>query len=175
MKTRCRSLVSLVMMTLLFPFATSALAQSIADAARRERDRQKAAKSTVVVVGNGTRTATMPADSPSNNATAVKPVVPTDGQGRDEKYWRGAFQQARDNLRRAEDRVSVLDLRLKELNTEVLRQSDVYNREYRLGPEIVSTQKQLEDARRAAEQAKKKVADLEEELRRSGGLPGWAR
>jgi hypothetical protein len=174
MKTRCHSLVSLVLVTLLFSFTASAYGQSVVDAARKERDRQKGAKSKVTVIGNGTRSATS-TDAPSTPSNAVKPVVPTDDQGRDEKYWRGAFQQARGDLKRAEEKAAVLDLRLKELNTEMLRQSDVYNREYRLGPEIVSTQKQLEEARKAADLAKKKLADLEEDLRRSGGLPGWAR
>ena len=116
----------------------------------------------------------MTSSEPASGA-AVKPVVPTDNQGRDEKFWRAAFQQARDELRRAEEKAAVLDLRLKELNTQMLRQSDVYNREYRLGPEIVSTQKQLEAERQTVEQAKKKLSDLEQDLRKSGGLPGWAR
>jgi hypothetical protein len=161
------------MMTVLLSFAASGFAQSIADAARRERDRQRQAKSTVTVLGSGSRTA-MTSSEPASGA-AVKPVVPTDNQGRDEKYWRAAFQQARDELRRAEEKAAVLDLRLKELNTQMLRQSDVYNREYRLGPEIVSTQKQLEAERQTVEQAKKKLSDLEQDLRKSGGLPGWAR
>lgn len=175
MKTRCRSLVSLVIVTFLCSFVVNASAQSVADAARKERDRQKGAQSKVIVIGNGTRTAKTTTEAPSPSANAAKPFVVTDNKGRDEQYWRAAFQQARDDLRRAEERAAVLDLRVKELNTEMLRQSDVYNREYRLGPEIVSTQKQLEDSRKTADQARKKLADLEEDLRKSGGLPGWAR
>ena len=163
------------MMTALFSFAASGFSQSIADAARRERDRQRQTKSKITILGSGSRTTTTATDTPTTTASSVKPVVPTDAQGRDEKYWRAAFQQAREDVKRAEQKAAVLDLRLKELNTEMLRQSDVYNRENRFGPEIVSTQKQLEAARKAEEQGKKKLSDLEDDLRKSGGLPGWAR
>lgn len=102
-------------------------------------------------------------------------MVPTDNQGRDEKYWRGVFQKARDDARNAVNKVQILDLKLKDQNTQYLRQSDIYNRENRLGPEITATQKELDAARAEAERANQKILDLEQELRRAGGLPGWAR
>ena len=72
-------------------------------------------------------------------------------------------------------RIQLLDLKVKELNTQLLNRSDIYNKENRLGPEIADTQKQLDDARNEAVQAKQKLSDLEDELRKSGGPPGWAR
>ena len=108
-------------------------------------------------------------------APPAKPTGPVDTQGRDEKYWRDAFQNARNEMRRAEDRVQVLEARVKELNTQFLNRSDIYNRENRIGPELTATQKDLDTAKKDAEQARNKVANLEEELQRSGGLPGWAR
>jgi len=135
-----------------------------------------ASTAAAVVVARGTPTTT--AASTASTAAVVAPAGPagpTDNKGRDEKYWRAQFQKARDDFKKAEERVQLLDLKVKELNTQILRQSDVYNREYRLGPEIADAQKQLDESRKAADQAKKKITDLEDELRRSGGLPGWAR
>jgi len=155
---------------LLLAFALDCSAQTLADAART------ASTAAAVVVARGTPTTT--AASTASTAAVVAPAGPagpTDNKGRDEKYWRAQFQKARDDFKKAEERVQLLDLKVKELNTQILRQSDVYNREYRLGPEIADAQKQLDESRKAADQAKKKITDLEDELRRSGGLPGWAR
>ena len=73
------------------------------------------------------------------------------------------------------DVIQFLDLKIKQLNTDMLQYSSFYNREYRLGPDIAATQKELEDARKESELANKKIIDLEDELRKSGGPAGWAR
>jgi predicted RNase H-like nuclease (RuvC/YqgF family) len=166
-------------------FATSAFAQSIADAARKERARQKTAQSKVVVTGTGNLSGTravavifgaaIPGAAPQAGTAAVKPIEPTDNKGRNETYWRNAFQQARDGVTRAQARIDVLNLKIKELNTQLLRQSDVYNRENRIGAEINATQKEIDDTRKELDAANKKVADLEDELRKSNGPAGWAR
>ena len=164
-----------------FTLASNSFAQSIADVARKERERQQTSKSKVVVRGVGGTSATTVQGSTSSPATAgtassaPKPVTITDSKGRDEQFWRKAFQNAREDLKRAEAKVQILDLRQKELNTQLLQQSEVYNRENRIGAEMTGAQKAMEDARKELDQAKKKITDLEEELRRSGGPPGWAR
>ena len=166
---------STVLSFLLMAFALDCSAQTLADVARKERERQKRVHSPVVVATGATTTTTASSGSTAAAVTSSTPAGPTDNKGRDEKYWRAQFQKARDEVKKAEEKAQLLDLRLKDLNTQLLRQSDVYNREYRLGPEIADTQKQLDDARKELDQAKKKLTDLEDELRRSGGLPGWAR
>jgi len=111
----------------------------------------------------------------ANAAAAAKPLGVTDSKGRDEKSWRAAFQAARDNVKRSEARLELLDLRIKDLNKQMLQLSSFYNREYRMGPELTAAQKDIEDARKDVELARKTIADLEEELRRSGGPAGWSR
>jgi DNA repair exonuclease SbcCD ATPase subunit len=160
--------------------ATNSFAQSIADLARKERQRQQTAKSKVVVRGVGGANATTVQGSPTpataGTASAMpKPVTATDNKGRDEQFWRTAFQNAREDLKRAEQKVQILDLRQKQLNTQLLQQSDIYNRENRIAAETTAAQKAMEDALKELDQAKKKISDLEEELRKSGGPPGWAR
>src|SRR5262245_20169661 len=157
-------------------FAADCLAQSVADIARQERERQKSAKSRVVATSYGTSNIASTATKPVPAATATeKPGAATANNGKDEKYWRAAFQTARDNAKRAAARVELLDLKIKQLNTDMLQYSSFYNREYRLGPDIAAAQKELEDARKESELAQKKITDLEEELRKSGGPAGWAR
>lgn len=163
-------------------FTFNCFGQTIADIAKRERERQKAARSKVVITSNGTVPAASekpPASAPATTQAATqpapKPFEVTDNKGHDEKYWRGLFQKARDEAKRAQERVVLMDLRVKDLNTQLLRQSDVYNRENRIGPEITAAQKELEDARKQADAAQQKITDLEDELRKSGGPAGWAR
>src|SRR5262249_40995431 len=78
----------------------TSLAQSLADIARKQRERQRTARSKFVVIGSGTTSAVTPppADSAAAPAqpSAAKPAGVTDNKGRDEKYWRAAFQSARD-------------------------------------------------------------------------------
>jgi hypothetical protein len=161
--------------------AANTFAQSVADLARKERERQQTSKSKVVIRGVGGSNATTVQTSPSSSSTAgtasamPKPITTTDSKGRDEQFWRTAFQNARADLKRAEAKVQILDLRLKELNTQLLQQSDVFNRENRIGAETTAAQKAMEDARKELDQARKKITDLEEEFRKSGGPPGWAR
>jgi len=161
-------------------FAVDCSAQTLADIARRERERHKRLHSQVIVANGATTTtaastsstSAAPTPPPADTAT---PTGPTVNKGHNEKYWRDQFQKARDDVKRAEEKVQLLDLRVKDLNNQLLNRSDIYNRENQLGPQITAAQKQLEEARAQAEQAKKKVSDLEDDLRRAGGPPGWAR
>jgi hypothetical protein len=181
---------SLIFVAVSFVFALNCFGQSLADVARQERARQKATKSRVTIIAgravSGTLTQAPTPAAPAANtsastapapaiASAVKPVEPRDKNGHDEKYWRDTFQKARADARRSDDVVTLLELRVRDLNVQYLRQSDVYNRENLIGSEINSAQKELEDARKQADQAKQRLIDLEDELRKAGGPPGWAR
>lgn len=181
---RCETVKYLIAaFLLLFPIALDCSAQSIADAARKERARQQQSRSTITIIGITNSTAETAkgmagittAGTAAAGAVAGKPSGPADSTGRDEKYWRTAFQKARDDVKKADEKVQLLELRVKDLNTGLLTRSDIYNRENVLGVQITDSQKQLDAANKDADQAKQKVADLEEELRKSGGPAGWAR
>lgn len=173
---RCASLFALFVL-----FAVNCSAQSLADFARKERERRAGLKSTVTIVSIPQGEAATTAAGTSSTTTAASPAAalpagPKDNQGRDEKYWRETFAKARADLKRAEGKVATTELRLKDLNTQLLQGNDaLFNRDYRLAAMITETQTELEVARKDLEQSKQKLFDLEEELRRSGGLPGWAR
>jgi hypothetical protein len=176
-----RILFMVLVSQMLIGISISASAQSIADAARKERERQKQIHGSTTIKGVPTTTAvgtasTSAAPAPATAASATTtPVGVTDNKGHDEKYWRGLFQKARDDVKHADDKIVLLDAKVKELNTALLRQSDIYNRENRLGPEIAKTQMELDDARMQAVQARQKLVDLEDDLRKAGGPAGWAR
>jgi hypothetical protein len=107
-------------------------------------------------------------------AEPAKVTGPTDNKGRDEKYWRATFAQARAALKRAEDRLRVLDLKMNNLSSQLLREG-VYIRETEIRADIDRTRIDQAGAQKDVADSQQKIADLEDELRRSGGQPGWAR
>jgi len=177
---------------LLFTFSVEASAQTLADIARRERERQKQAgprnKGTFTnasPAGTPTPPPRAPVNTPATAATgtaaekkeesAPKSTGPTDNKGRDEKYWRDAFQKAREAIKLADDKLQLQENKLNDLNMQLLRQNDIYNKENILGAQISAAQKDLDAAKAEAVEARNNVSKLEDELRASGGLPGWAR
>jgi len=164
---------------------TSSQPESVADAARKARAQKKDAvkpakvftddnvgdiKGQISVVGSA------PA-SPADNAGAKKDDAKTANAGdgkKDEAYWRAKFAAARRVLA---DDTRELDVLQREFNlkqqqyyqdpTAALKQQ--YSRE-----DLTQTQGQIDAKKEAVEKDKQAISDLEDELRRSGGEPGWA-
>ncbi len=166
---------------LAMPWAGSGVvqAQSIADAARQERERRKAVESetsvSIPVVSSVTPAATagsaVTTRVKSANANEdSKSTGPTDLQGHDEKYWRPKFDAARLAVKRAENNLKLLDLRVNQT---------FLGRGSRSGwMSLIALQEAMHDrdvARKALADAQQNLADLEDQFRRSGGLPGWSR
>lgn len=156
-------------------------AQSLADAARKERARQKEVQkevkgpvTTFSSQGAGAAVTTA-ATTSSTTSEANKPFELKDNNGKDEKYWRKLFDKARADLKSAEDQVQLLDNKIKSLNTAILNRSDIYNRENVLGAEVTKNQADLDDAKKKVGEAQQRISDLEEDLRKAGGPAGWAR
>ncbi len=154
--------------------------QTLADVARQERARKKALESKIVInetsaPAGKTVTTAAATDKPIvTAATPTAPKGPVDNKGRDETYWRTTFQNARQGLKRAEDRAKLLDVKLTDLNSQLLREG-IANRERELRESIDTTKKEQAAANIELQAAQQKIRDLEEELRLSGGPPGWAR
>jgi hypothetical protein len=165
------------------PAVVSAQTPSLADVARQERARQKDLASKVTVTNEtlGTTAAdTAPAKPPATSKAATEPVPEKAAETpapvtHDEKWWRDSFKTGRDDLKRAEDRVQVLKLELNKLNMDMLTRDDIYNKEGQLGPKITLKNAELAAAEKDADKARQKVAQLEDDLRKSGSPVGWSR
>jgi chromosome segregation ATPase len=125
-------------------------------------------------------TGTAPQKPPQNAATTAKTDDKKDDKAeapktRDEAWWRKAFADARENVSRAEAQVKVLELQVNDAKTDLLIRNDIFNKEGQLIPRINTLTVDLETAQRRAQEARQKVVDLEDDLRKSGGLPAWAR
>ncbi len=166
---------------------SAANAQSVVDLAKRERQRQQNAQSKTVLNSDSPRgTAASTAATAKavedravshNPPPAIKPPMAagfTDMKGRDEKWWRATFEKARLDVKRAEDKMKVLQLKENDL-VSLIRRDSVATRASDEQAELDKVQKEVALAKQELADAQQKLTDLDEELRRAGGLPGWAR
>lgn len=157
----------------------SAFAQTptLADRAREERARRKALESKVVIRETGAPAAagaTATTMAVSAGISAVVPKGPVDNKGRDEKYWRGMFDKARQDLKRSEDRLRLADMKVADISSQLTREG-LEIRAVELRSSLEKARADQAAAKGDVEKGKQSLLALEEDLRRSGGLPGWAR
>ncbi|HET9216034.1 MAG TPA: hypothetical protein VFR18_03595 [Terriglobia bacterium] len=173
-------------------------AQTIADVARRERAARGADQSGVSITNASLKkkpagvteekpaaqTATPPKPAPPTTSAAATPApaaaapataAPAAQPAADaeEKAWRAKFETARTDVRRAENQVALAQLELNSANRDYLTRS--YDPDGRGLAAIAAAKQKLADANTAVASAKAKLTQLEEDLRRANGPPGWAR
>lgn len=146
-------------------------AQSLGDAARRERERRaKDAKPSAPVYGDAELEArrgnsplpAAPSPSPSPSPGAVPPSKPEEDEAavrkKQESEWRLRFANARERVARAEE----------------ASWHDVVETVFVSGIPVQQRVRKFEETE-ALRGARKALADLEEEYRRTGLPPGWVR
>jgi hypothetical protein len=164
---------------------TSAPSDSVADAARKARAQKKDAvkpakvftddnvgdiKGQISVVGSQPSSL---ADDASGKKDDTKSANASDGK-KDEAYWQAKFAAARKLL--ADDTREV-DILQREFN---LKQEQFYQdptaalKQQYSRADLDKTQNQIDAKKQAVEKDKEAISDLEDELHRSGGEPGWA-
>ena len=92
-----------------------------------------------------------------------------------EKYWRTRFAQAYAKLRAAEKELDVLQREWARLQKQYYDDPNKALREQYTRKEINERATLIEEKKKDILRCKQDISDLEDDLRRSGGLPGWAR
>jgi hypothetical protein len=169
-----------------------ARAQSLGDVAKREEDKKKKAgkppaaapkvytdedlkkareaDSAAVTVlpenGNLQRSSSTSSGDSSEQSDATK----------NERYWRKQAAERREAVEEADKNVRDLQARLTALRND-LTPTNLMDpgRLQTQDRDIRQAEGELEAARRDAATARQRVADLEDEARRAGALPGWVR
>jgi DNA-directed RNA polymerase subunit M/transcription elongation factor TFIIS len=183
---------------LLFICASCAYSQSLADLAKKEKERRAALQAAAKVITNekasqalGTVSTTPPPAADPEKAAAegekkvvvepgapkaVKPETdePVDFQGRPESYWRQTFADARKRVKDLENESNVIILKLNDLQNRFYRENDGYKQQ-EIQREIQKTIYEQDVNKENVAQARADVVDLEQEARKSGALPGWLR
>jgi chromosome segregation ATPase len=157
----------------------------VADAARKARaEKQAAAKPKKVYTDDDFASkkntpATPAAKTGGDQASATDATAATDAAAlndpKSEAYWRKRFRTVRDKLDNAEKELDVLQ---RELNKDQVQYySDPqkalmqqYDRK-----DINDKTAKVDAKKKEIEDLKKQLSDMEDELRKAGGDPGWAR
>jgi chromosome segregation ATPase len=175
--------------------ATSSGSQSLGDAARKARAQKKesskpakvftnddmgALRGTISVIGSEPAPASATdkaAEKTEEKTTGDKKTPNADSKkegAKDEAYWRAKFAAARKLLA---DDTKELDILQREFNLKQEQYSQDPNwamHEQYSRADINKTQSEIDAKKQDVEKDKQALSDLEDELRKSGGEPGWA-
>lgn len=189
-----KAILAALGLILLLAVPGSAQEPSVAEAARKAREKKKdAPKATKVftndniassggqvsVVGSGSTEA--PKDAAAGDKSGGKKAeggAAKDGEkdsAKEEAMWRKRFAEIRTKIAQAEKEIDILQ---RELN---LKQQQYYSdpnkalREQYNRKDINDTRKKIDDKKVELQQLRQQLTDLEDELRRAGGPPAWSR
>jgi hypothetical protein len=152
------------------------LCQSLADLAKKEREKQQTKPKKVYTNEDLNKYEDLrssvpaaPADGTSKSAKALL-AGPDDSS---ERTWSKRFIEAKARVQDSKTKAEALQTKLGDLNMKLLRQSDVLDRENVYGPLIAQTKKEMEENKAEGAAAQQGLADLREELRKSGNPASW--
>jgi chromosome segregation ATPase len=163
----------------------------VADAARKARAEKKneAKPKKVYTDDDVNRAAPTPTantessgEKPAGDATATvrkdatKPADTEEKEDPDgEKAWRGRFQEQRSKIAKVEREIDVLQREMDKAQTEYYPDPTKAMNEQNTRKDITEKQGKIAAKQAQLEQLKQELSDLEDQLRKSGGDPGWAR
>jgi hypothetical protein len=173
-----RFLASVCLLSLL-P-ALPGLCQSLADLAKKEREKQQGKSGKVYTNDDlnkyenlrSSAPATPTTQSPDTTSKSAKSAL-TGPDDSSERAWSKRFIEAKARVQESKSNAEALQTKLNDLNMKLLRQSDVLDRENVYGPLIVQAKKQIEENKGEAAAAQQGLDDLREELRKSGNPTSW--
>jgi len=160
----------------------------VADAARKAREQQKkeakpkkvyteddlnrgkSSASDQSASSTGQQAAGGAADNTQAAATGAENATPND-----EKRWRKRFQDLRDKIAQSEKELDLLQRELNKSQVQYYPDPQKALMEQNQRKEINEKTSKIDAKRKEIEQLKQSFSDLEDELRKSGGDPGWSR
>lgn len=117
----------------------------------------------------------VPTASPSTSTSAVPtpgaPVLST----AQEAEWRDRAHRARQRVEELRAQITTLEADTKQLETDFYRWDDGQYRDRVIKPSWDKKREELETAKRQLTAAEADLADLPEQARKAGALPGWLR
>ena len=162
----------------------------VADAARKAReDKKNAAKPKKVytdddvkpaAAATATAASTAPSDASGAAATgAAGPQKTDDGRAKEdpngEKAWRKRFKEQHDKLAKAETELDVLQRESQKLQIEYYPDPQKALSEQNSRKDVNEKMAKIKAKQQEIAQLKQGLEDMEADLRKSGGDPGWAR
>jgi hypothetical protein len=158
--------------------------ESLADAARKAREQRKEAPKAAKVFTNdnipaaGGISSVGPApaeEKPAEGAKAEKAPVGAAAPKDQEKMWRQRFANLRQKLAQDQADLDVTQRELGVLNLQNYNDPVKAMQQQMTRGDINKKTADIEAKKKAVEADKQAISDAEDDLRKSGGDPGWAR
>ncbi|MEM1247908.1 MAG: hypothetical protein AAGK22_16160 [Acidobacteriota bacterium] len=150
-------------------------------ASERERSRRSRSETPVAVI-NDENLASMAEGARVTMGTAPEVDQETEDaiklseeMKEQEIYWRTRAREVRQEWRDAYDSIATLQGQAEDLRTRFFAEDDPVRRDREIKPAWDRTLDRLDEARRSVDRAKEKLAQIQDEGRRAGALPGWLR
>jgi chromosome segregation ATPase len=156
---------------------------SVADAARKAREQKKSdaapaktftndnvanIKGDVSTVGNE------PEAKKADDEKAGTEPKPAEAK-KDEKYWRKRFADLRQKIADTEKEIDVLQRELEVAQKQYYPDPNVALQQQYSREDINKKTKAIDDKKQELSGLNQQLSDLQDELRKSGGDPGWSR
>lgn len=174
--------------------AASIFGQSLADLAKKEKERRATIKTESKVINNSNKdehaigpvttfsgAPAKPAEEqPANEgagaakepAVAADPNEPVDFSGRPESFWRQTITDAHQKVATLEDEARVLTLKLADLQNRFYSEASGFHQQD-IQREIQKTYYEQDLNKKNLAEARTSLEDLQNQARRDGALPGW--
>jgi hypothetical protein len=151
--------------------------QTLLEASRAEKERRANAGKPIAVITDknlpryASKGQITVADSKKDKPKAAAPAAAP--PGKDEQYWRNRARQLRENWKEAADEVKDLEQKSISLRQKFYGENDTFLRDTQIKPDWDRVLDRLRQARLDVDTAKQELAELLEEGRKEGALPGW--
>ena len=156
--------------------------ETLAEAARAERERRDLAAPTDIVITDKTLAEFATGDLTvveTSNSTAAGDTSELsefeEEMAKKEAYWRETARQIRQEWRDAFDSIEELEGKVFELRQQFYREDDGFYRDAEIKPAWDRSIDQLEEARLEVEAKQLELEEFLEAGREAGALPGWLR
>jgi len=189
-----KSTIAILSTLIIFVIAATGNAQSLAELAKKEKQRRAKAQASATVITNkdtskykGGALTTSTGSSRGSGSRSQKAagastetvegsgrVEPMDYFGRPESFWRQTFSDARQRLQSLENESNVLNLRIAELQNKFYSEDNGFKQQD-IQRQIQKTIYEQDMNVDNLSKAKYSLQELEIEARKSGALPGWLR
>ena len=155
----------------------------VAAAARRSREQQKNAPKPAKVVTNDDFPSPAPAPASDPKATTEGKQVAdqpsaelaAENDPKSEAYWRKRFQKLHDKLAQSEKELDVLQRELDKNQVQYYSDPQKALMQQHDRSDINEGTAKIDAKKKDIESLKQQLSDLEDQLRKAGGDPGWAR
>jgi chromosome segregation ATPase len=158
----------------------------VADAARKAREKKKDAPKPKKIYTDDDLKKSAPApdaaaSSAPGNASGTAATTPQAGDApktadpNSEAAWRKRFKDHRDKIAKAEKELDILGRELEKAQLEYYPDPQKAMTQQNSRAEINAMSAKIDAKKKELDQLKQELDDLEDQLRKSGGDPGWAR